>query len=381
VTDIIARIHIDSQHGITLAHQIKSQITWLIVSGILKPGDRLPSVRLMSKHLGINLHTVRNAYRMLEDEGLVETRQGWGTKVLAPDPLRIGKSSASIQSHTIGVILPSLSNPVYHDFLQGVQEIADDDHSMIFVCNTQDQPLEAWRYLNQLLSKHVDGIIVASQDIEQFIPETQSSEMSYPIGIPFVSVDWPDSKAYSITIDLEGAGYQATRHLIQHGHKRIGLITFGFETTEFRLEDVGYKRALSEAGIPYDPGLITLVQGFGVAAGERGAARLLHLASPPSAIFAITDLMAIGTMRVIRAAGLQIPDDIALVGFNDIPIAAVLDLPLTSVRLPGYQMGVEAMKMLASLIRNEQPKQRIINLPTNLVIRRSCGCQIALESS
>ena len=136
--DIIRKITVNPQQGVTLAHQVKEQITWLIVSGMIKPGDRLPSVRHFAEYLNINLHTVRNAYALLENNGLVATRQGWGTKALTPDPLRIAESLNKIRSHTIGVIIPSLSHPVYHDLLRGIQDIADSDQSMIFVCNTQD---------------------------------------------------------------------------------------------------------------------------------------------------------------------------------------------------------------------------------------------------
>jgi DNA-binding LacI/PurR family transcriptional regulator len=375
VNNIINLISINPQRGITLAHQVKQQIIWLMASGKIKPGDRLPSVRRLAEHLTINLHTVRNAYAMLEGEELVETRQGWGTKALSLDPLRIAQSQVAIRSHTIGVILPALINPLYHEFLQGIQEVADADQSMIFVCNTQGEPSEAWRYVNQLVSKQVDGIIVTSQDIEQFIPGESDSPIHEFIGVPFVSVDWPDATSYSVKIDLEGAGYQATKHLIQHGHQRIGLITYGHDPDDFRLEDLGYQRALEEAGIQNDPSLVAVVQDFEAEAGKQGATMLLKLPQPPSAIFAITDLMAWGVMQVVKAAGLSIPDDIALVSFNDIPLAAMLDPPLTSVSLPGYRMGMEAMKLLNCLIHRKQPKRRQIILPTELITRQSCGCK------
>ena len=372
---ILNQISVNPQRGVTLAHQVKQQITWLIVSGMIQPGVRLPSIRRLAEHLSINLHTVRNAYSLLESEGLVETRQGWGTKALAPDPLRIARMSATIRSHTIGVIVPSLINPVYHDLLRGIQEIADNDQSMIFVCNTQEETSQAWRYLNQLLSKQVDGIIVASQNIEQFIPEESTPPASKSIGVPLVSVDCPDSSSYSVSMDLEAVGYQATKHLIQHGYQRVGLITFGFEKAKYRLEDHGYRRAFQEAGIQIDPDLIEMVQGFDPADGKQAANRLLKLPQLPSAIFAITDQMAMGAMQAIKAAGLRIPQDIALIGFNDIPVAAMLDPPLTSISMPGYRMGIEAMKLLTSLILGKKPKRRKLILPTALVIRQSCGCR------
>ena len=373
--DIIRKITVNPQQGVTLAHQVKEQITWLIVSGMIKPGDRLPSVRHFAEYLNINLHTVRNAYALLENNGLVATRQGWGTKALTPDPLRIAESLNKIRSHTIGVIIPSLSHPVYHDLLRGIQDIADSDQSMIFVCNTQDQSTQAWRYLNQLLSKQVDGIIVASQDIEQYMPGESDQPLSKSLVVPYVSVDTPKSKGYSVNMDLEAVGYQATKHLVQHGHQRVGLITYGFESVDYRLEDHGYHRALQEAGIANDPGLIAPVQGFNAAEGKQAADRLLKLPQPPSAIFAISDSMAVGAMQAIKAAGLRIPDDIALIGFNDIPLASMLDPPLTSFSMPSYKMGTEAMKMLTSLIHGKKPKRRKIILPTPLVTRQSCGCR------
>jgi len=376
VDNIIKKIFINPHRGITLAHQVKGQFAWLIVSGIIKPGDRLPSIRHLAKHLNINLHTVRNAYSMLESDGLVVTRQGWGTKALSPDPLRIAQSLNKIRSHTIGVIIPSLSHPVYHDLLRGIQEIADSDQSMIFVCNTQDQSTQAWRYLNQLLSKGVDGIIVASQDIEQYQTGESDLPLSKSLGIPVVSVDTPKSKGYSVNMDLEAVGYQATKHLIGHGHQRIGLITYGFESVDYRLEDLGYKRALQEAIIENDPTLIAPVQGFNPAEGKQAADRLLKLPQPPSAIFAISDYMAVGAMQAIKAVGLHIPNDIALIGFNDIPISAMLDPPLTSFSMPSYRLGTEVMKMLMSLIQGKKPKRNKIILPTPLVTRQSCGCKI-----
>jgi DNA-binding LacI/PurR family transcriptional regulator len=245
---------------------------------------------------------------------------------------------------------------------------------MIFVCNSMDEPLEAWRFFNQLLSKGVDGIIVASQPFEQFFPDEGKSTGHELTGVPYVSIDWPESPSYSVVMDLESAGYLATQHLVEHGHRRIGLVTFSFFDPEDRPEYIGYQRALEGAGIKVDPELIAYMQSFGVDAGRRGAARLLKLPSPPSAIFFITDLMAAGAMQEIKGAGLQVPQDIALVGFNDIPLASLMDPPLTTVSTPGRRLGVEGMKLLKNLINGTKPKRRQIVLPTSLVVRRSCGC-------
>ena len=136
---------------------------------------------------------------------------------------------------------------------------------------------------------------------------------------------------------------------------------------------MGYQRALREAGIASDPRWIAAVHGFLTSAGAEGARMLLALDQPPTAIFAISDLPAIGAMCAVQQTGLRVPQDVAIVGFNDIPVAAFVNPSLTTVAAPAYEMGLEAMKMLQNLISGKQPHQKNILLPISLVIRQSCG--------
>jgi DNA-binding LacI/PurR family transcriptional regulator len=130
---------------------------------------------------------------------------------------------------------------------------------------------------------------------------------------------------------------------------------------------------LREAGLAPDPALIARVPAFDMAAGAEGARRLLALNPPPTAIFAIADNLALGAMTAIKGAGLRIPQDLALVGFNDIPIAGLVDPPLTSVAAPAREMGMQAMRMLKDLIAGRPPAQAQIALPLSLIVRASCG--------
>lgn len=373
MNDVFEQISVNPQRGITLAHQLKQQIAWLVAGGKLKPGDRLPSVRRLAQHLSINLHTVRNAYQMLEAEGLVETRPGWGTRVLTFDPRRMAQTASALRTHTVGVIVASLVNPFYHAFLQGASEAADVDQTLLFVCNTQDDPSDAWRYFTQLAARQVDGILIASHGLANLLCNEPDLFQNGSSPLPFVTVDWPGCAGPSVQLDLEGAGYQATEHLLQHGHRRVGLITYISEIPNVKPLHEGYRRALEEAGIPFDPGLVVRVGGFDLASGAEGARKLLSLHQPPRAIFAITDMMAAGALQVLRAAGKRMPQDMALVGFNDIPLAQLLDPPLTTVAAPAFQMGGEAMKMLQSLIAGNSLADECLVLPTSLVVRQSCG--------
>ena len=370
---IFEQISLNQQKGITLAHQLKQQITWLIAGGKLKPGESLPSVRQFSKHLSINLHTVRNAYQMLESEGLVETRQGLGTRVLTFDPRRMWRVTQELHTKTVGVILASLSNPFYHALLQGIAETADENQTMMFVCNTQDDPTEAWRYFIQLSARQVDGIIIASHGVVDQLCNDPAPKPEGLAMVPFVTVDWPGCSGPSVELDLGGIGYQAIRHLLDHGHRRIGLITYAAEIANVKPLNEGYHRALQDAGLQRDPNLVARVGGFDLAAGAEGAFKLMNVPNPPTAIFAITDLMATGAMQAIKASGRSVPGDIALVGFNDIPLAGMLSPPLTTATAPAYAMGQEAMKMLNRLIKGERLKQKRVIFPSHLVVRQSCG--------
>jgi DNA-binding LacI/PurR family transcriptional regulator len=372
--DIFDQIKIDPHLDATLAQQLKEQLTWLIVNGKLQAGDQLPAAHIMADRLGINLHTVRSAYQKMEAEGLVAIGRGRGTHVLPFDISLLSQGTGTLRSNTVGVIIPSWSNPFYHTFLQGVEEIAEGDQTLLILCNTHDDAVTARRDFARLAAKGVDGILVASHDINEVL-QSEVPFTSQIEGLPFVTVDWPDFKGYSVQVDLESAGYQATRHLLEHGHRRIGLITFAEEAANVQEINKGYQRALEERGLRLDPSYIIGVAGFDMDYGSGGAKRLLDMKEPPTAIFTIADMLALGAMKMIKGAGLQIPEDLALASFNDIPAAELVDPPLTTVAAPTRQMGRESMQMLQMLIEGKYPTKREIILPTSLVVRQSCGCR------
>ncbi len=367
--DPLQRITVDPRLDLPLAQQLREQITWLIASGVLQAGDWLPPVRALARHLGINMHTVRSAYLRLEADGLVQTRQGQGTRVLPYDLSALTRLATATRSNTIGVVVPGLINPLYHAMLNGIQQVAERDHTLLFVCDLQeDVVFAAPRYLAQLLSKQVDGIIASSFDAPALL-SAQTGRNAFPL----VTIDWPDATQCSVVMNLENAGYVATRHLLEHGHTRIGLITFAFPIAHVDRVNAGHARALHEAGLDVPPELTARVYGFGVAEGATGTRMLLNQPQPPTAIFAITDLMALGALQTVRSAGLRVPEDIALVGFNDIPLATLVDPPLTTVHAPAHELGVTAMALLQRLIAGEAPPDRPIVLPTTLIVRQSCG--------
>jgi DNA-binding LacI/PurR family transcriptional regulator len=372
-TPASARLHVDPGLPPTLAQQLREQLTWLICSGDAPVGAPLPSVRDLAADLGINLHTVRSAYRKLEADGLVETRQGRGTRVASFDPRRLWPPEVAARTHAVGVVLPSLANPFYVDVFGGIEEVARATGSVLIVSTTHDDQAVALRAIAQLSAKGVDGLVLVSHDVSLLLVAPDGAKGGDGSSMPLVVVDRPGMPGHTVEADLEGAGLAATRHLVEHGHRAIGLITVGEGYSNTIPLEAGYRRALGEAGIVGRDRLVARVGAFDMAAGADGAARLLAGDDRPTAIVAIADLLAIGGLRAARSAGLRVPDDLAIVGIDDIPFAGAVDPPLTTVSIPATDMGKEAMRTLDLLLAGGSARPRKVMLETNLVVRESCG--------
>lgn len=361
-------IILDPDSGEPLVEQLRRQLLWQIASGQYKTNDRLPSVRNLAQQLSINMHTVRSAYQRLETDGLVRTRQGSGTRVLQLDPNRLVELASQIHSYSIGIILPGMSNPFYHTFLQGVEQIIRRRQMLLFVCDAHEDGNEFARYFAQLATRNVDGIIIASFDLPGYL----GSEFSP--ALPLVTVDCPGCSGPVINFNLEEASRSAVHHLLGHGHQRIGLITFEHENANVAAINAGYINALSETGLKPEDALIARMPDFLPPSGETGVKQLMDQTHPPTAIFTIADTLAFGALRSLRNSGWPVPVQVALVSLNDVPFAQVVDPPLTTVNLPAHRLGLEAARMLLDLIDGKTLLNTQITIPTKLIIRKSCGC-------
>ena len=218
------------------------------------------------------------------------------------------------------------------------------------------------------MSKDIDGLIAAST-AGHLRPEQVH-------GLPVVYVDCPEIHLNSLVFDLEGAGYEATRHLIWHGHKRIGIITASLEWHNNRETLRGCRRALKEAGLPVDDRLVVEVPAFLRQFGYEGASRLLELGrGRPTAVFVSGDVLAMGALQAIREAGLHVPHDIAVTSKDNVEFASLTEPSLTTVALPVFAAGEESMKMLRSVMTAGNKRRRRVLQGERLVVRRSCGCK------
>lgn len=288
-------------------------------------------------------------------------------------PNAAARSLALQHSWTIGLILPNsvsffFTDPYYPHLTKGIAQACNQHNYTLALFLVESKEDEEKIFPRVCHRGFLDGVIVQSghHGDQEIIGRLVDAKMPMCIcGRPFRS----DNVSY-VDVDNVNASYLAVSHLIQLGRHRIGTIA-GPSTSTVGIDRMaGYRKALLSKGISIDESLIA--EGDFTEAGGSYAMRRL-LPAEPDAIFAASDIMALGAMRAIREAGLSIPDDIAFVGFDDLPLAALEDVQLTTIRQPVVQSGSRAVELLIDLIENGENPPRHIIMDTELIIRRSCG--------
>jgi LacI family transcriptional regulator len=352
----------DPRSGVGIAAQIRTRIAFLIADGELTPGDRLPPVRDLARDLGVNVNTVRSAYAKLDADGLVRTRHGVGTVVLATGVESPHTGALPLGVNTVAVLVGGL-NPFYLSLLRGIEDVAAKQGTLVLVSDTRDSPTLAEAMIRRLIARGVDGIVAVS------VGGIETNAGATPI----VYVDQPDRTGHVLLFDGHGAGYAATHHLREHGHDRIGIVTAPLSWPNVREVYEGYVQAVEEANGRLSPALVVEVDEFTVDAGRAGLDRLLELPDPPSAVFAAGETLAMGVLHEAKSRGIDVPAELAITGYTDSPAAALVEPPLTMVSVPAREIGIQAMQTLAELIRGKKLRTRRKVLDVELMVRESCG--------
>ncbi|MBI5471622.1 MAG: LacI family DNA-binding transcriptional regulator [Ignavibacteriae bacterium] len=303
-------------------------------------------------------------------------------KRLSYQPHAHAQRLASKKSNTFSTIIPFFTNYFFIEVLQGVQDRASElgiDLILYGVNNTA----QAEYYLRRSLhGGRVDGVMFFSMKF----PESYVAKFEQ-MKLPLVIVDAYHEKFDSLLVkNLEGAK-QATRHLISLGHRNIGMINASLETTPARERLEGYKLALAEAGIPFDMEKVVITSngkqdGFNREAGYESMKEMLRRGfgrNRATAVFIASDVQAIGALEAAREFGVRVPEDIAVVGFDDIELAK--HAQLTTVRQPMYEMGTLALQMLINRMKNPCAAPNHSTFLPELVIRKTCGAQPGVVSS
>ena len=278
----------------------------------------------------------------------------------------VARSLRSQRTNVIGILVAGIE-PFSAELLKGAaRALRDTDYELVIYSGGMRNQ-DGWerRYLSRLSGTLTDGTILVAPSVVE-VRQTQ----------PIVAVDPHVGGSSLPTVDSQNfdGGMQATRHLVDLGHRRIGFLAGRSDLESARLREEGYRAALAEGGIEFDPVLIQAGD-FTEEHAEVPARSLLTMDDRPSAIFASNDLSAIQVLRTADDLGLSVPDDLSVVGFDNIPESALVDPPLTTVDQSIQDLGQEAVRMLLDLI--DHPERRVdestrhITLPTKLVIRRS----------
>lgn len=343
----------------------------------------MATIKDVAKLAGVSTATVSNVInktRYVSPELVAKVSRAM--KELNYRPNVVARSLKGKESSTIGFIVPDITIPFFPEILKGMEETANKHGYNVMLCNTNEDITREISSLQMLREKLVDGVVLSSvrgslRDREHVIALIED-------GFPTVVIDrsLKDTIVNSITVDHVTAAYKATKHLLDLGHRRVAAITGDLELILNQDRLRGYRNALEEYGIQHDYNLV--VEGdFTTEKGYECMKKLLKRINPPTAVFAFNDLMAIGAMSAVRSEGLNIPDDVSIVGFDDISISKFLHPPLTTVSQPMQRMGAEAFELLYGLIQKQrdirQPVHKI--LPAELVVRESTAPPPAAASS
>jgi LacI family transcriptional regulator len=286
-------------------------------------------------------------------------------------PSRLARGLIRQKTGTLALIVPDVANPFFTLIVRGAEDVARRaGYRMILADTRADLTIER-DVIEEMLAHRVDGIMIAPVS-DRSKGHLQRLER---YGVEFVLIDRtvPGIDSDVVVGDSAGGARRLVEHLISLGHRRIGFVTESDEVSTARDRREGYEAALTDAGLPLDPGLIvrSTVDPPG---GFEGMRRLLELKEPPTAVFTVNNLVALGAIEAVRAHGLEVPDDVALVCFDDIEYASRLYPFLTVMAQPAETLGTLGTQLLLERIEGRAPEQpRIVVLPAQFVVRQSSG--------
>jgi LacI family transcriptional regulator len=311
-------------------------------------------------------HVINQTRFVSED---VKQRVFAAMQALNYQPNALARSLRSGRTNTIGLILPDSANPFFAEIGRKVEAAAYDRGFSVILCNTEGMPEKERFYLDVLNKKRVDGIILVSVGA----PGGALQDLQRQ-NIPIVAVDrdFENDCLDVVLSDNRLGGLVAVRHLVRLGHRRIACITGPSGINPSAARATGYAAALDEAGLPLDQTLIRLGD-FHPESGWKAAAALLRLPDRPSAIFSCNDLMAMGVLRAAAELNLRVPADLAVVGYDDIELAAYTTPALTTVAQRTAEIAQNAITRLVEKVASGDCENTRIILEPQLVVRRSCG--------
>lgn len=325
------------------------------------------TIKDIAVEAGVSVSTVSRILNNKPDVS-AKTRQNVKQVIdkLNYNPNNIARGLVLRKTYTIGLIIPDISNPFFPEVARGVEDNAKEFGYSVIFCNTDNDKQREKEAIKLLRSKQVDGIILSLSVSNKNRLDKLSEE-----GFPTVQIDRkvPGSSLPAVTIDNVLSAYNATKHLVGSGHSRLAHITGNLETTTGcdRLE--GFQQVLRAYNLPQRK--VWIREGdYSKKSGYEQMKYMLSQQERPTAVFAANDLMAIGAYAAAFDSGLRIPEDISIVGHDDIDVSSIIRPELTTISQPKYELGQKAFEVLLNVIEGSNNEQDTV-LPTELILRKS----------
>jgi LacI family transcriptional regulator len=343
--------------------------------GALADPDVRVTMRDIARQAGVHTSTVS---RVLNQPALTSSRTPTAVKIrkiaeeLGYEPDHWAASLRSGRTRTVGVVMSRLSDVVVATVYEAVERTLSESGFHALLVGAGDEPHAQRRKADLLLGRRVDGLLLGASRLDDtFLEQLRRRE------VPYVLVLRSSGDHPSVTIDDELGGFLAGRHLLERGHRRVGLVAGPQYTSTGRDRRRGFLRAFAEGGAPVSPDHI-VEAGFHVEAGYRAAQALMSRPDPPTGIFAMTDYSALGVIGACRDRGLRVGRDYALVGYHDMSISPQLSIPLTSLHSPLDEIGGHAARLLLRRVAGEDFES--VRLAPTLRVRESSSVSWPIPS-
>ena len=333
-----------------------------------------PTLADVARACGVGTMTVS---RVVNGGSLVSPRTAARVRAaiyrLGYEPNEAARILKGHSARTIGLILPDLADPFFSICAHAVQELAAKQGYMtLLLASERDSEREACE-LAMMKARSVAGILIVPTNAN-CVSQLQELQAR---GIPVVMLDrtFPGLQAGEVMVENEEGAQKAVKHLLEHGHRSILCVAYDSQFNSVSHRMSGYEKAMMQAGLK--PQFLVVDQGSAV--GAKVVHRL-RAPKPPTALFTLNNVATIQVLRALQRERIDVPQEVAIIGFDDLELGALLAVPITAVRQPAAQLGQSATRLLLDWIRrprgsDSRPLQARVTLPTELIIRRSCGCQ------
>lgn len=329
--------------------------------------------------------TIRDVARLAETSTATVSRVLNGTGFVTEDlykrvtgaavqlgyaPNAVARSLKQRKTNTIGVLISDIANPFFGSVVRGIEDILAERQYNALLCNTDRQVSKEAHYVRLLVEKRVDGLIISAAG-----NSGEHLALLREHGIPWVFVNRrpPGIGGPVVQTDNLAGAYEAAAHLIALGHRRIGVVAGPQDVNTGRERLKGFTEALADRGVPLPAERIYLGD-FGEESGYAGIRQLMTTPSPPTALLISNNLMTVGALRALKEMGLKVPEDVALVAFDETDWARIVVPPLTTVAQLTYEMGqASARQILKAIGANGQAGEQVVSLKPRLIVRESCG--------